>query len=154
MSLVFVKFIDFHAFSHSWAGVLTSTNWVGNTGGVRSLPAPAGRATPVCTLLGWATPAWFGLALPVIGFAVLDLACACGDGFHRGLRAWASVSSPTGSFLHSYAFAEFRCRVEGPRWAIAEQLCGVACGSFSKSTSAVARRAPHEPLETHPPKGH
>ena len=26
-------------------------------------------------------------------------------------------------------------------------LCGVACGSFSKSASAVARRAPHEPLD-------
>ena len=66
-----------------------------------SWPTPAGRATSVCTLLGWATPAWFGLALLVIGFAGLDLTCAGGDGFHRGLRVWASVSSPTGSFLHN-----------------------------------------------------
>ena len=44
------------------------------------------------TLLGWATLAWF---LP--GFAWLDR-IVHGDGFHRGFRAWATISSPTGSF--------------------------------------------------------
>ena len=47
----------------------------------------------------WGGLPWLGfcLASACPGFAWLDR-IVHGDGFHRGFRAWATISSPTGSF--------------------------------------------------------
>ena len=36
------------------------------------------------------------------------------DGFHRGFHAWATISSPTGSFYTTWR-NPIRCCLEGPR---------------------------------------
>ena len=68
----------------------------------------------ICTLLGCGTPAWcFAWLLPVL--ALLGLTWLVhGDGFHRGLLAWATISSPTGSFYTTLR-NPIRCCLEGPR---------------------------------------
>ena len=77
-----------HTHSHSSIELQCTYVWVLH----RSVSTVLGRERGGGTLLGWATLAWF---LP--GFAWLDR-IVHGDGFHRGFRAWATISSPTGSF--------------------------------------------------------
>ena len=51
--------------------------------------------------------------LPVL--ALLGLTCIVHvDGFHRGFRAWATISSLTGSFYTTWR-TPIRCCLDGPR---------------------------------------
>ena len=55
----------------------------------------------------------FAWLLPVL--ALLGLTgIVHGDGFHRGFRAWATISSLTGSFYTTWRYS-VRCCLEGPR---------------------------------------